>query len=79
MDGGGVHGRPKRFQFCASIFANLCRAARDTIALDTKYIKRITVNGIFNGIFFGWVSIKERAEISQEQPKIVCRVVARGS
>lgn len=76
MDGGGVHGRPKRFQFCASIFANLCRAARDTIALDTKYIKRITV---FLTIFFGWVSIKERAEISQEQPKIVCRVVARGS
>lgn len=71
-----MHGRPKRFQFCASIFANLCRAARDTIALDTKYIKRITV---FLTIFFGWVSIKERAEISQEQPKIVCRVVARGS
>lgn len=70
-----MHGRPKRFQFCASIFANLCRAARDTIALDTKYIKRITVNGIC----FGWVSIKERAEISQEQRKIVCRVVARGS
>lgn len=46
------------------------------IALDTKYIKRITV---FLTIFFGWVSIKERAEISQEQRKIVCRVVARGS
>lgn len=74
----GVHGRPKRFQFCASIFANLCRAARDTIALDTKYIKRITVNGIFNDIFLVGL-VLNKAEISQEQPKIVCRVVARGS
>lgn len=55
----GVHGRPKRFQFCASIFANLCRAARDTIALDTKYIKRITVNGIFNGIFLVGLVLKK--------------------
>lgn len=54
-----MHGRPKRFQFCASIFANLCRAARDTIALDTKYIKRITVNGIFNDIFLVGLVLKK--------------------
>lgn len=75
-----MHGRPKRFQFCASIFANLCRAARDTIALDTKYIKRITVNGIFNGIFFflaGLVLKKEQKNFKSNQKMFV--VSSRGA
>lgn len=75
-----MHGRPKRFQFCASIFAYLCRAARDTIALDTKYIKRITVNGIFNGIFFflaGLVLKKEQKNFKSNQKMFV--VSSRGA
>lgn len=75
-----MHGRPKRFQFCASIFAYLCRAARDTIALDTKYIKRITVNGIFNGIFFflaGLVVKEEQKKVKSNQKMFV--VSSRGA